>query len=227
MFSPEHKSAPTRQWQEIVNTPPKDWEELSPPPGCPPIAVHVADVCDFTVAPRPAATMNAHGLLMASPTSHLVTEPDRTHSGFRRWWKPLDRLIGSICIQGTEVFLVSSTPWDGSAKGRLAAVLRHTPQRQKGKVGDFFKCFDPLQAVDGEVRNLPECDQLTVTKFTDKFGFPPRLFVLLKRYQDNIYMVFANIYPPLREAVLFASATLLRATYTLPLKWEPHGADMV
>ena len=131
-----------------------------PAPSMP--SYHCADTCDFTVAPRPAASMNAHGLLMTSPTSHVVTEPHLTKSGFHGWWEPLDWLIGSICVRETEVFLVSSTLWDSSAEGRLATVLRHTPQRHKAKVGEFLKCFDPLQAVTGEVLNPPECDLLTV-----------------------------------------------------------------
>ena len=80
---------------------------------------------------------------MASLQSHLVSEPALSDQGFRGWWEPLDRLITSMSVNGTDVVVASCTPRDGSARGRVATILRHTPNRQKGKVGEFFKCFGP------------------------------------------------------------------------------------
>ena len=100
----------------------------------------------------------------------------------------------------------------------LATIIRHTPNRQKGKVGEFFKCFDPLQGVVGEILNPPVCPLQTADQFQRLSGFPPRPFVLLSRYRDNIYMAFANIPRPIRPAVQFACAALLHTIYQLPLK---------
>ena len=123
--------------------------------------------------------------------------------------------------------MASSTPWDGSARGHLATILRHTPHRQKGRVGEFLKCFDPLQGVVRETLNPPECLSLNAERFYEVFGFPPRPFVLLSRYRDHIHMVFANIPQPIGPAVEFACAALLRSLYQLPLKWEVHGEAVV
>ena len=130
-------------------------------------------------------------------------------------------------MDGTDVLVASSTPWDGSARGRLATIIRQTPNRQKGKVGEFFKCFDPLQGEVGEILNPPVCPLQTADQFQRLCGFPPRPFVLLSRYRDNIYMAFANIPRPIRPAVQFACAALLRTIYQLPLKWEEHAAVVV
>ena len=90
---------------------------------------------------------------MTSPHSHLVSEPALSELGFRGWWEPLDRLIASVGVNGQDVLVASSTPWDGSARGRQATILQRTPNRQKGVVGEFFKCFGPLQGVVGEIVN--------------------------------------------------------------------------
>ena len=227
VFSDQHRSEATTRWQQIIDAPPKEWEDLSPPTVRMPNSVSVTETSDFSMAPRPAATMRVQGLAMASPQSHLVSELALSYQGFRGWWEPLDRLIASICVDGTDVLVASSTPWDGSARGRLATIIRHTPNRQKGKVGEFFKCFDPLQGVVGEILNPPVCPLQTADQFQRLSGFPPRPFVLLSRYRDNIYMAFANIPRPIRPAVQFACAALLRTIYQLPLKWEEHGAAVV
>ena len=91
----------------------------------------------------------------------------------------------------------------------------------------LLTCSDPLQAVIGEVLNQPECDLLTVAEFTDLVGFCPRPFVLWSTYRHNIYMLFSNIPTSIWGAVLFASAALLRAIYSLPSEGKPHGADVV
>ena len=51
------------------------------------------------------------------------------------------------------MWLISATPWDGAPNGRISAVLQHVQKRQRGRVADFLKAFQPLFSVRGENRN--------------------------------------------------------------------------
>ena len=63
----------------------------------------------------------------------------------------------------------------------------------------------------------PECLGLTDTTFP---------FVLFSRYQDNIYLICANMSPDLMRHTKFALSVMLRVIYGIPLKWEPRGASV-
>ena len=75
VFSDEHRSAATSRWQHIIDAPLKEWEDLPPPTVHTSVSVSVAVTSDFSVAPRPAATIRVQVLAMASPQSHLGCEP--------------------------------------------------------------------------------------------------------------------------------------------------------
>ena len=101
---------------------------------------------------------------MTSPHSHLVSEPALSDLGFRGWWEPLDRLIASITVNGQDVLVASSTPWDGSARGHHNSAAH--PKQAEGKVGEYFKCFDPLQGVIGEIlkpSQMPYADRCSIS----------------------------------------------------------------
>ena len=68
--------------------------------------------------------------------------------------------------------------------------------------------------VVGELWNPPKCPLRDATVFANSFGFPARPFILLSRYRNNIYLVFAYIPCPLRPAVEFVCAALLRTICT-------------
>ena len=110
VFSDEHHSVAYARWQQIIDAPPKEWEDLSSPIVHKSIPVSVAETSHFSVPPRPAATMRVEGLATASPQSHLVSEPALSDLGFRARWEPLDGLIASICVNGSDVMVASSTP---------------------------------------------------------------------------------------------------------------------
>ena len=51
------------------------------------------------------------------PCPHLVSEDALMESGFRGWWEPVERLIGSISVEGVDVFVAATSLWHGSARG--------------------------------------------------------------------------------------------------------------
>ena len=150
LTSEESRSALTSEWNAVLAKPPKDWAELQPPQPLLPVSATLMGATDFTMAPQAAATMTQHGALMTHASPHLVLEQVLHERGFKGWWEPVDRLLGTVSVLGTDVFLVATNPWDGSAKGRLHTIVKHTPPRNRGKVGEFLKCFDPLQGVVGD-----------------------------------------------------------------------------
>ena len=79
-------------------------------------------------------------------------------------------------MNGTDIMVAPSTPWDGSARGRLVTIVERTSNKQKGKVGEFFKCFDPLQGVVGEILNPRACPLHTADQFQQLSGFPATCF---------------------------------------------------
>ena len=95
--------------------------------------------------------MTQHGAFMTHASPHLVVEQVLHDGGFRGWWESVDRLLGSVSFLGGDVFRVATNPWDGSAKGCHHTIVKCTPLRNRGKVGEFLKCFDPLQGVVGEI----------------------------------------------------------------------------
>ena len=103
------------------------------------------------MAPQEAASMTQYGVLMTHASPHLVLEQVLPERGFTGWWEPVDRLLGTVSVQGTHVFMVATNRWDGSAKGRLHTIVKHTPPRNRGKVGEFLNCFDALQGVVGVI----------------------------------------------------------------------------
>ena len=218
LTSEESRSALTSEWNAVLAKPPKDWAELQSPQPLLPVSATLMGATDFTMAPQAAATMTQHGALMTHASPHLVLAQVLHERGFRGWLEPVDadRLLGTVSVLGTEVFLVATNPWDGSAKGHLHTIVKHTPPRNRGKVGEFLKCFDPLQGVVGEVLGPP------VLSSGDS-GTAPLPLVLLSRYRDNLYIVFANLPDHLLSHVQFAVASLLPTIYGIPLKWEPHG----
>ena len=118
--------------------------------------------------------------------------------------------------------MTATAPQDGSSKGCLQVGVCHTRHRDLGRVGDFLKCFDPLQSVVGQVPSLHETPQLGLDEFVRMFGVSSRPY-FPSWYRDNIDLVFANIPPGILPFVQFACATVLRTVYSLPFKWVPHG----
>ena len=47
--------------------------------------------------------------------------------------------------------------------------------------------------------------------------------VRLSRYRDNIYIALAHVPDPIVQLLKSALCVLLKSTYGVPLKWEPHG----
>ena len=64
----------------------------------------------------------------------------------------MDRLLGTIQIESHVVMLANTAPWDSAPCGRLHTIVRHTPAVQRGRVGDFLKCYNPVSGVVGEIR---------------------------------------------------------------------------
>ena len=200
--------------------------QLCPPylPARPPAQVVLTGPCDWTMAPSVASSMLHHGLLMTSPNARLVTEHDLNERGFRGWWAPVDRLLGTIQIESHVVMLANTAPWDGAPCGRLHTIVRHTPAMQRGRVGDFLKCYNPVFGVVGEILQPLPWDAPVDALSSDDENLP---FVLLSRYRDNLYMIFANIPEDILPTVRFFVAALLRSTYGIALKWEIHDSVVV
>ena len=104
-------------WQSVVDNPPAAWSELCPPylPARPPAQVVLTGPCDWTMAPSVALSMLHHGLLMTSPNAQLVIEHDLNEHGFRGWWVPVDRLLGTIQIASDPTLSCSRIPPPGTA----------------------------------------------------------------------------------------------------------------
>ena len=129
LTSDESRNALTSEWNAVLKQPPKDWAELQTP--CPllPISATLMGATNFMMAPQATASMTQHGALMTHASPHLVLEQALHERGFRGWWEPVDRLLGTVSVQGTDVFMVATNPWDGSATGRLHTIVKHTPPR--------------------------------------------------------------------------------------------------
>ena len=132
---------------------------------------------------------------------------------------PVDRLLGTIQIDSQVVMLANTAPWDGAPCGRLHTIVRHTPALQRGRVGDFLKCYNPVSGVVGEILQPPPWDAPVDALSSDDENLP---FVLLSRYRENLYIIFANIPGDILPTVRFCVAALLRSTYGIALKWEIH-----
>ena len=146
-------------WREVralqgehsaVQQPPKEFVDSRKPQDLPPeVVCSFSPHSDFTMAPQVGATMVPSGGIMAAPTCPLMTIDDLKEVGFYNWWAPVDRLFGSILIGNQTVWLVTATPWDGAANGRISTVLRHVHKKQQGRVARFLKAFHPcLQSAE-------------------------------------------------------------------------------
>ena len=54
----------------------------------------------------------------------------------------------------------------------------------------------------------------------------PTPMSMLGRYRDNVYVAFSNVPAEIRIHLRYALSILLRSTYNIPLKWEPHGLSV-
>ena len=93
----------TSEWNVVLGKPPRDWAELQPPKPLLPVSATLIGATDFTMAPQAAATMTQHGALMTHASPHLVLEQVLHERGFRGWWQPVDRLLGTVSVLGTDV----------------------------------------------------------------------------------------------------------------------------
>ena len=165
-----------------------------------------------------------HGLLMTSPDARMVSAKALDNSGFHGWWAPTDRMLGAIQVNDHLVVLANTVPWDGAPCGRLNTIVSNTPALQRGRVGDFLKCYNPLLGVVGEILHPPDWDSTALPHDPSSENLP---FVLLSRYRDNLYIVFANIACEILPTIRFCVAALLRSVYGIALKWEHHDSVVV
>ena len=210
-----------RDIHSAIQRPPKDFVDSPKPLDLPSdVVCSFSSHSDFTMAPQMGTTMVPSGGIMAAPACPFMTVDNLKEVGFYNWWAPVDRMFGSIVMGGQTVWLITATPWDGAANGRISTVLRHVQKRQQGRVARFLKAFHPLLAVRGEILNpmkWAESSELTDTPFP---------FVLFSRYRDNIYLVCANMSPDVLCHTKFVLSIMLRVVYGIPLKWEPHGTSV-
>ena len=165
-----------------------------------------------------------HGPLMTSPDARLVSTDALDNSGFRGWWAPTDRMLGGIQVNDHLVISANTVPWDGAPFGRLNTIVSNTLARQRGRVADFLKCYNPLLPVVGEILHPPNGDSVALPHVHGSENLP---FVLLSRYRDNLYIVLANIACEILPTVRFCVAALLRSVYGIALKWEHHDSVVV
>ena len=142
-----------------------------------------------------------------------VTKNDLSDVGFEPYWKPVDKLIGTLSWgEGEQLLLVKSTSWDGATEGRLETILKCTDFQNLRRVWSFFSRANPLDPLIGECLSREEpCMQQG----------PP--MAILSRYRDNIYICLANVSPKDMPMIRVFLSSFLKAVYGLPLKWEVHN----
>ena len=89
------------------------------------------------------------------------------------------------------------------------------PRRDQGRVRDFFRNYDHLLGVIGELKCLQS---------EPPPHFPAVPLILLSRFKDNLYIVCLHIPAHLKSLVREALSVLLHLVYGVKLKWELHHA---
>ena len=141
-----------------------------------------------------------------------VTKNDLSDVGFEPYWKPVDKLIGTLSWgEGEQLLLVKSTSWDGATEGRLETILKCTDFQNLRRVWSFFSRANPLDPLIGECLS---CEAPLMQQ-------GPRM-ALLSRYRDNIYICLVNVSPEDLPMVKVFLSSFLKTVYRLPLKWENH-----
>jgi len=117
---------------------PQNYIEHEKPVGCPPLTFSLCSHGDFTMSPAEAMSKENNGRIMSSPSCPLILDGQLEQDGYSHWWAPVERMLGTLTVQGREIFLVASSPCDGGPKGRIGTIIKHTPARQRGRVADFL-----------------------------------------------------------------------------------------
>ena len=165
----------------------------------------------------PDETVLGHDMFV-SRTVHLVTPETLCQSGFSGWWSPADRTFATAEVAGHHVRFIHTLPWDGAEGGRLQSIVRHSTRKNKRVVMQFFRNFDALNGVVGEILSA-EAEGVDTGPSSQS-----RPVVIMSRYRDNIYFAMAGISPFLEAPTLFLIEQLTAVLYNIPLKWEPHGS---
>ena len=165
----------------------------------------------------PDETVLAHDMFV-SRTVHLVTPETLCQSGFSGWWSRADRTFATAEVAGHHVRFIHTLPWDGAEGGRLQSIVRHSTRKNKRVVMQFFRNFDALNGVVGEILSA-ETEGVDTGPSSQS-----RPVVIMSRYRDNIYFAMAGISPFLEAPTLFLIEQLTAVLYNIPLKWEPHGS---
>ena len=63
--------------------------------------------------------------------------------------------MACITIDGWEIPLVYSTPWNGAAQGRTEPILRYSPRRDKRFLSNFFSQFTLADFIIHEIFRPP------------------------------------------------------------------------
>ena len=175
----------------------------------------LSNTADFSLSGATDTCLPCGDGLLMSPNIRTVTLDSINSEGFTGWWNPVDRLWGSMQLPGVSVMLVHTTAWDGSPGGRVDTIMRNTHRANKGRVRDFFGCYDVLRGVSAEVQR-----GLCSAEHVDGLSSEP--MVLFGRYRDNIYLSYMNIASEHEPMVDKAISVLLGTLYGINLKWEPH-----
>ena len=91
--------------------------------------------------------------MMSSPRCPNLLDGQLESTRYAPRWAPVEKLLAIWSVEGQDVFLVTSSPWDGGPRGRIGFVARHTPARQRRRVADFLKGSPPLLSVAAEAPN--------------------------------------------------------------------------
>ena len=80
-----------------------------------------------------------------------VTPNSIDDSGFRGWWNPTNKLLGSLSMNGSRVLQAFTSPWDGVPRGAFDIVVHCTDRQNSTRVCIFFGFFDRLSNVAAQV----------------------------------------------------------------------------
>ena len=184
-------------------------------PNASPPSISLTGDTDFTLSPHVARTMLCRHSFMVHPRLHSVSLNALSRVGFDGWWSPMEKQWGCMHLGDYNILLVRSTAWDGAPGGWLQAIMRDIPRKDQGRLRDFFRDYNHLPGVVGELRRPPE-------------GTPTPLpavpVILLSRFKDNLYVVCLHIPEHLQSLVREALCVFLHFVYGVRLKWEPHTA---
>ena len=87
---------------------------------------------------------NHMGLIMWSPNIPMVTIDELDSRGFRGWWSPVHRLLGTLETTYGNIHLVNTLPWDGSTDGPVDVILMETKSQNNSGVKGFLRDIKPL-----------------------------------------------------------------------------------